>query len=335
MIRPILYRIFSSLIAYLEVQLFLNLASLPLLIAWGIPFSLMTPVSNLIFNPFLFILLFLSSLIFFSELFFLPNSFLIICLEKISQLSNTVFSWGSASWLIELPTIHPLVLLALPLFSFFILHSKFFNHPLKRITGFITTLIFFTAMLKYSAQSKPSIEKIVCNESELTIMRANEKTVIIDPGALGKRASTISWVEYTLISHLISSYGTSTIDHLIILQPNTCTLSTVARLAQCCMIKNIHLPYWHGDAPKNFMRNYGILRTALSKEETNIVRLTKNRTLLRIGPNACASFIPTNSSITYETISYPAYQVELSILNQKVRINSLKSRSIDNQSSTN
>ncbi|HEX2978476.1 MAG TPA: hypothetical protein VHO47_05135 [Candidatus Babeliales bacterium] len=335
MIRPILYRIFSSLITYLEVQLFLNLASLPLLIAWGLPFSLMTPVSNLFFNPFLFILLFLSSLIFFSELFFLPNTFLITCLEKISQLSSIVFSWGNSSWLIELPTIHPLILLAMPLFSFFILHSKIFNHPLKRIAGFTATLIFFTALLKYNTQTKPSIEKIACNENELTIMRANAKTVIIDPGALGKRASSISWVEYTLVSHLISSYGTSTIDHLIILQPNSCTLSAVARLAQCCTIKNIYLPYWHGDAPKNFMRSYGMLRAAVNEHETTIERLGKKPTQLRIGSNACASLVPTKSSIAYETISYPAYQVELSILNQKIRINSLKLRSIDNQSSTN
>jgi hypothetical protein len=321
--RPILYRLFFSCARYFEIQLFLNLASLPLLIAWGLPFSLMTPMSNLIFNPLLFILLFLSSLIFFSELFCFPNYLLILSMEKITALCNLAFSFGSSSWLLELPTIHWIILIAMPISALYILHSRYFNHSFKRIIGFSIALAFFTFILKYCACNAPSVESISCNDNELIVIRANEKTTIVDPGTLGKSASSRSWSEFTLIPHLIRMYGTSTIDHFIILQFNSYTLNAMSRLIECCMLKTLYLPYWHGTASTSILRSYGKLRAISAENRTKILRLANQRLSLRLGERAFVSIIPS-APISHQTISYPNYLVECAMPGIKKEIRSLK-----------
>ena len=75
-----LNRFYNHIIQFLQVQLFLSLASLPILVAWGIPFSLATVAGNFLFSPFLTLFLLLSSLIFFTELIFIPNAWLIFFL---------------------------------------------------------------------------------------------------------------------------------------------------------------------------------------------------------------------------------------------------------------
>ena len=57
------------------VQLYLSLMSSPILIYWGLPVSLASPLGNILFNPLLVVFLFFSSLLFFTELLHIPNIF--------------------------------------------------------------------------------------------------------------------------------------------------------------------------------------------------------------------------------------------------------------------
>lgn len=320
---PWLYR-------YLEIQLFLNLASLPLLIGWGLPFSLMTPVSNLIFNPFLFIILFLSSLIFFSELFFLPNRWLIFFFEQITLICKKIFSWGSPSWLIELPNTQPLILIFFPLSALYILHSRFFNSPLKRIIGFSTAMITLMTLLIFVQLRTSIIDTIQHNKGNLVVLRAHNQTTIIDPGCIGQRISSLNWVEYNLISHLIAHYGTSTIDHLIILQPNKLALECLNKLCQLVDVKQISLPYWTGETPKPFMHQFMKLRTTLNEKHALLTRLGTQKKQVRFGNSACITIVPETSKITYKTINYPAYHFEVTAPEKIIKGQSLKSAEIDN-----
>src|SRR5437763_195216 len=88
------------IIRFVQLQLFITLFSLPLLISWGIPLSLLSPLGNLIFGPVLTIFLFLSSLIFFSELIGIPNGLLIALLEKITTWWLCIMHANTQSWLV-------------------------------------------------------------------------------------------------------------------------------------------------------------------------------------------------------------------------------------------
>src|SRR3972149_9378673 len=107
----------QSLLKSIQLQLFISFISLPFLIGWGLPISLLTPVSTLIFGPFLTCFLLISSLIFFLELFYLPNGALIWCLEKVTSAWLACLSLEQRAWLIGFSKPPLIVLLLIPLIA--------------------------------------------------------------------------------------------------------------------------------------------------------------------------------------------------------------------------
>lgn len=330
-----LLSLLSWLTRYLEIQLFLNLASLPLLIGWGLPFSVMTPVSNLIFNPFLFGILFLSSLIFFSEILYIPNSWLIFSFEKVTLVCRKIFSWGSSSWLVELPNTHPFLLILFPLSAFFIVHSSYFNTQFKRIAAFFGAMIILTTILMYMQPRTSSINCLEHNKGALVILRAHDQTTIIDPGCIGQRLSSINWVEYNLISYLIAHYGTSTIDHFIMLQPNKLSLECLVKLCQLVDIKKISLPYWSGETPKPFLHQFMKLRSVLKENNATLLRLGTHKQHIRFGDSSCVTISCGQQKISYKTITYSSYHFDATVYEKNIKGHSLRSTEIDNPSSSN
>ena len=67
------------------VHLAVTLVSLPILIMWGLPFSLAASIGNIAFTPLLACFLAISSLIFFTELLFIPNAMLISLLSTLAS----------------------------------------------------------------------------------------------------------------------------------------------------------------------------------------------------------------------------------------------------------
>lgn len=85
MIRTALKKIGPWIGKFLYLQLFISLIAFPLLLCWGLPISLLSPVGNLIFGPFLTVFLFLSSMLFFTELLYLPNGWIASVLDTFTQ----------------------------------------------------------------------------------------------------------------------------------------------------------------------------------------------------------------------------------------------------------
>ncbi len=99
---------------YIQIQLFITLMSLPVLMWWGLPFSLMSFVGNLIFSPIIVAFLTLSSLIFMTELASIPNYYLVWSLEKVTTVMTTLLSYGSKNWLVAFPKLNSVFLIAQP-----------------------------------------------------------------------------------------------------------------------------------------------------------------------------------------------------------------------------
>jgi len=112
---------------FIQVQLFITTISLPILLSWGLPISLLSPLGNLIFFPVLVLFLLLSSLVFFFEIIHIPNEWLIYCLEKVTLAWFSILSIGNgATALIGFSKPPKLFLIALPLLT---LESFITNEP--------------------------------------------------------------------------------------------------------------------------------------------------------------------------------------------------------------
>ena len=95
-----LLKVKTNFLFFLELQLLISVVILPILIAWGLPISIMTIIGNLVFAHFLTAFIFVSALLFSSDLLGIPNSFIVITLEWITQIWHYLLSLGSAHWLI-------------------------------------------------------------------------------------------------------------------------------------------------------------------------------------------------------------------------------------------
>ncbi len=264
---------YTWLLKFAFVQLIITLVSLPILIWWGLPLSLASPIGNLIFAPFLTAFLLTSSLIFFTELVGIPNMALIGLLEWITETWTWLLSWGSSSWLVSFAVPSTIMLIVLPLIAIAIVHAPVLDTVIKKCSALLCVLAIAMCSLKLGAPIT-GLGKLECNKGAITIIRNQKQTVVIDPGVLGRRASATSWVEYTLIPELNKQYGTATIDHLVLTKPGTLLFRAITTLLQKTTVKTIYLVVWDGELSKSGWRAFFTMRREVEKQKIKWVRLS-------------------------------------------------------------
>jgi hypothetical protein len=317
------------LLRYIQVQLFITIVTLPLLVYWGLPLSFMSPVSNLIFAPLLMLFLLISSLIFFTQILSLPNLLLITGLEQLTNFWNSILNYGAPSWLISFATPPKYVFFILIIVAFAVLQSRSLSSPARSSICFALLLIITFGYLKYQKPTESTIKHVACNNGQLPIVRSNKQTVIIDPGLLGRRFSTVSWIEYTLIPALNKQFGTAIIDHLIIMQPNKLVFEAIEKLCQCTMVKNVHLIAWHGQTDKWLMRKYSSLRRVLDTQQNQLKRIGYKKEIIQLSKTDQLIIQPLNKKLTYQDITFPALHISGIAAHQIIDIYSMKYKAID------
>ena len=135
-------------IKFVHLQLFITLISIPILLCWGMPISLLTFAGNLFFSPILTAFLLFSSLAFFCQMLHIPNGIFIYCLEHITHWWLWIMQWGTKSYLIALilPSIY--IIIMIPLVAITILHHKKINTPFKSIICYGLVLLITCTYLK-------------------------------------------------------------------------------------------------------------------------------------------------------------------------------------------
>ncbi len=312
------------LLRYIQLQLFITLISFPILIAWGLPISLLSFVGNLIFTPVLIVFLSLSSLIFFFQLCSIPNMLLIYLLEKVTCYWHFALALPqSHSFLIGFYKPSMFVLFAIPIITWLILQNKKTNSPLRSTICFL--LLFFSTctFLKYGANKQITVEEIPCNNCHITVFYNKEKITLIDPGAFGQKISTPSWIEFHLIPELIQKTGNNTIENLIILQPNKTTFEVIEKFCSQIQVKNIYLPYWKGTLNKATWRSFFTMKKEIEKHKTNVIRF-KKRKIIELNQNKTLTITPTKQKITYQDATFYGYKVKTNFDNKKLIIYSTK-----------
>lgn len=306
----------QSLLKSLQLQLFISFISLPFLIAWGLPISLLTPISTLIFGPFLTCFLLTASLIFFLELLYLPNGFLIWCLEKITSAWLTCLSLEQRAWLIGFSKPPFIVLFFIPLIALAIIHSKKITCIVRRICLLALFLITICTGLKLFPYNYNTLEKVPCNKGEITLVNHNKTLMMIDPGYIALRPSYESFISYTLIPTIVQKTGRLHIDHLIVFKFNKRILDALEFLATKITIKDIYLPRWNGRIPPFAWRSYVKLKKTIAQNNGRIIPISYRKQLY-IDKTSTFSIEPVaTKDISYYDATYRSLCVKGTINNQ-------------------
>jgi hypothetical protein len=309
---------FSSLTTYLinalYIQLFMMLISLPLFCTWGLPLSLLSPVGNSIFVPFITMFLLTSSLILFTTLLDIPNSLFIFLLEQLTKIwFFTLQLAGSAHIvLISFPKS-----LTIP-FIFLALCGCILTLELRiRTKGsyallYALLLCIAGVMLVYAQYATVSDEKktLPCCGRKVTIYRSNGKTCIVDSGSFGRNLGIFTWIDYTLLPTLRKEYGSTHIEHLVLLKPSTLTFDVVALLCTLTTIRHVYLVYWEGTAPELMIKNYRYILYLFRKYNITLHRIPNKAYTIDMD-STLLSFEPNQKTMAFKEITYQQITVDI------------------------
>lgn len=299
----------ASLIKFIELQLFLSLVSLPFLIGWGIPFSIMSAVGNLVFGPVLTLFLLISSAIFFTELIYVPNDFLITMLDTVTRGWLWTLSWHQRWWLIGF-TKPPLFFLCLiPLCALYIL-SQYKNSQLKKIGLFFGLLTCIYVGLSLHGRRSTGLFTIpLSNGKNLTLIVHKGITIVIDPGVLGSLQSPVSYIQYTLLPTIIQKTGTCCIDTLCCLQPSGRSFKAIEILCSKINVKTVYIPLWEGSIHQQAWHHFFCMKNYLEQEQITLKRLNYSEIDLAQDNDFTCTVAPIKHKLKYLQANFLAYLV--------------------------
>ncbi len=316
---------YSRILYFILLQLFITAISLPILIWWGLPISIATPIGNLLFGPLLTLFLFISSFIFFTELAHLPNGIFIWALEKVSAFWHWLAALGSKSFLISFTKPPVWFIITLPLAAFLIIQLRITHPPKRSIIAFTCAILLYCFALKYFYGPRTAIDSIPCNGKELHVLRMHKDLIVIDPGVLGSRVSAVSWASYNFLQELSQRYGTQTIDHLIVLQPGTVTFEALTAIIAKAQVKKLYVPWWNEKLPYPAWRNYKKLMDECKQHNVTVLRIGKYPRSIVYTDDTFLSIDPLyDEIIAYHDANYHAMRVSGSVDNRTFHFYSSK-----------
>jgi hypothetical protein len=189
-------------ISGVRVQLLTTALSLPVLIAWGLPVSIMSIVGNLLATPFLMGALLLYSLLFLTELIGFPNKMLYLSTEYLTLAWDSLLNLGKGSWLIgfSAPPLAVSIILcsATAVGLWWAVHSYKIRIEIASI-GVMVLCLGFCAIFKN--QFDHGLEHISC-------IKRNNQRLVIDDGFFSFKTSYKSPVRYQIKPLLYKTFGT-------------------------------------------------------------------------------------------------------------------------------
>lgn len=272
---------YHSFLKSIQLQLFVSFISLPFLIGWGLPISVLSPISTLMFGPFLTCFLLISSLIFFLELFYVPNSFFIWCLEHVTHIWLICLNMEQRTWLLSFSKPSYIILLFIPCIALIIIHSKKITNTSLRTSILAFFLMLVCITLKFFPYHCPSTmtTKIPCNKGEITLINHNNILILSDTHLLAARPSYESFIAYTLVPKIIEKTGCMHIDHLMVNKLNKRIFDALQFLATKIDIKNLYMPAWKGKIPLFAWRSYVKLKKTITDNNGKLVAIYRKKQL--------------------------------------------------------
>lgn len=159
----------------------------------------------------------------------------------------------------------------------------------------------------------------------MTIIHDAQRVILIDPGVIGQRINAASWVEFTLLPHLISSSGVNAIDDLILLQPGAMLFQAITTLITKIKVKKIYLVCWQGSLEKHEWRSFFQMRETAQAQRVPIERITYKKIQIPLA-QSMLTIEPLKARIASKKIDYPVIKVSGNLNKQPFAITSTKSK---------
>ncbi len=290
-------KIKNYLLNFIQSQLIVSLVAVPILVNWGLSFSVMTFVGNLLFAPILTLFLMLSTLVFFTQLFHIPNHWLIVILDQFAQQWDRVLACGSASWLIEFCRPPLVFLLAIPSVTFVALSlGRFKNAGMRAsvlagvLAASLLGLWFFSLVdMRYAEAPIASESRIVAADASLTTMHqgasisvqalsddllrgleirngADGRLIVVDDGFFSRRSSPEKTVEFELKPYLVKKFGKVHIENIIVKRPGMRTLTAAKEVCQVFRVDKVTVPFFKKSLSKSGWRAFFELKRFLEEK---------------------------------------------------------------------
>jgi len=242
---------------FLQTQLLVTIASIPILVGSGLPLSIMTLVGNFAFSQVLVAFLVVSSLVFFTQIFGIPNAWLIITLEKLTTTWDNVLNLGNQDWLLGFAQPSFWFLASIPVITFLILQSRFVVGTWRRIVALL--LISFSCIfgLQFCSRVVNAPPKEICLQSKLEIKRnANGSLTIIDHGFFNRKKSVEKFVNFEFRQYMTKTYGDIEIAEFIIANPGFRSFQAAAAVCSNFRVKKLSLPWFDKKLSKGAWRQF-------------------------------------------------------------------------------
>jgi len=295
----------QRILPYLALQLFVTLVSLPFLVAWGLPLSLLAPIGNLVFAPVLSMFLLASSLLFFTELLHIPNSLIVWSLEFTSHMWQMIMP-GGWQWPLVAFARPSLILLSLiPAIALLALHFRPLIPIKKRVLALSMLLCLTCFTLQLFCAKKATVTQIACGNNFVSLVHVEDGIVLVDTGAMGQRQSSASWAAHTLPAEVAKLTGRTHIDHVVTLRPTTFTFAALEAMHRKMSIGHTYVPLWDGKLKKSAWSAFRELKDSLAEKGSSLIRFgKKERTIIRSGAEV-VQIQPTQKTITIADGIYP------------------------------
>ncbi len=302
----------TALINFLIFNLFLTLVSLPVLVAWGLPISWLSPFGNLLFSPFLSLFLLISTLSFFCELTNLPHTALDYALETITAAWNALLQLAPNNSFVGFSSTAVYLLTVLSLATLILLMLPQFRAARRRLCAL--TLFFLCSLTILKATQPAQLNTTLsCFKKDMELIREDNQTLLIDQGALCERANPASWVQYHLVPDLIRATGSMHVDHLVITRPTIRALEAAAALMQHANVQKLYYPTIEGEMIGS---HRGAFRRFYAIGKENGVELLRVHTeqVIQLG-NQTIKIVP-DKKVMYREIMYQELITIKSLLNR-------------------
>lgn len=240
----------NALGSFTLTQLMLALASIPILVGWGLGLSYMNVVGNLIFTPFLVVFLLLCSLLFFAEIFHIPNGFIAALLNSFTHIWDYLLHFGSPCWLVTVAKPPIIILIIIFVMTVFVLFGRFFITVWERLLGLAAIACCCVVFFSFFQLYKNTISDVFrFNEKIYGIKLAHSSNIIlIDAGYFSRKKSPQKMLEFELKPWLTKRYGSVFISELRFINLNKGNVAAIKALAHHWRIQSV---WFEKPFPKN------------------------------------------------------------------------------------
>lgn len=297
------------LLKFLHIQFFITLLYLPVCLSWGLAFSSLSIIGNLIFAPFITIFLTVSSIIFFLTLLNLNPSFFCNILEKVTLLWFKLLSLSNRDSLIVFKKPPLFFILLIVAFTLTVIHLKIIKNIKHKTIILFLILITTIFLLKMYGLITHYNKRYTINyfQKDLVLVHQEKINILYDSQVLNKRGCDKK-IAFNLYPQIIKESGTNLIDYLISSQPSITQFKSLTEICKKFYVKTVYMPYWTGKLSRNGWVAWQNLLETLTKYNTHLI-LIKEKDINIEFKNNPPFIISTQEKVRKNGLTYKAIQL--------------------------